>query len=212
MRAGAVWHEGESVPYPDLIKAHFGMVGGELIGHGEVRARTRQRLLCRGSGLLGGLHRRRRGRGRCRNRPRHGEQGGQRRRRRQGAQPASGRGPGDGRRHAGDRQRAPRGDALRSNRHAPQCDALRVPRPTIADMPDTFVSNIVENADGPGPYGAKGVGEGALAGVAAPSPRRWPTPGCGSTRCRPRPSAWWRWREAARGATGDDGERRRCKR
>jgi CO/xanthine dehydrogenase Mo-binding subunit len=34
-------------------------------------------------------------------------------------------------------------------------------------MPDTFVSNIVENADGPGPYGAKGVGEGALAGVAA---------------------------------------------
>ncbi len=39
--------------------------------------------------------------------------------------------------------------------------------PTIADMPDTFVSNIVENADGPGPYGAKGVGEGALAGVAA---------------------------------------------
>jgi CO/xanthine dehydrogenase Mo-binding subunit len=39
--------------------------------------------------------------------------------------------------------------------------------PTIADMPDTFVSNIVENGDGPGPYGAKGVGEGALAGVAA---------------------------------------------
>jgi CO/xanthine dehydrogenase Mo-binding subunit len=39
--------------------------------------------------------------------------------------------------------------------------------PTIADMPDTFISNIVENADGPGPYGAKGVGEGALAGVAA---------------------------------------------
>jgi CO/xanthine dehydrogenase Mo-binding subunit len=39
--------------------------------------------------------------------------------------------------------------------------------PSIADMPDEFVSNIVENADGPGPYGAKGVGEGALAGVAA---------------------------------------------
>jgi CO/xanthine dehydrogenase Mo-binding subunit len=34
-------------------------------------------------------------------------------------------------------------------------------------MPRQFVSNIVENADGPGPYGAKGVGEGALAGVAA---------------------------------------------
>jgi CO/xanthine dehydrogenase Mo-binding subunit len=34
-------------------------------------------------------------------------------------------------------------------------------------MPDTFMSNIVENEDGPGPYGAKGVGEGALAGIAA---------------------------------------------
>jgi CO/xanthine dehydrogenase Mo-binding subunit len=39
--------------------------------------------------------------------------------------------------------------------------------PTIADMPGTFHSNIVENEDGPGPYGAKGVGEGALAGVTA---------------------------------------------
>jgi len=39
--------------------------------------------------------------------------------------------------------------------------------PTIADLPREFSSNIVENADGPGPYGAKGVGEGALAGVAA---------------------------------------------
>ena len=37
MREAAVWHEGESMPYPDLIKAHFGMVGGELIGRGEVR-------------------------------------------------------------------------------------------------------------------------------------------------------------------------------
>jgi CO/xanthine dehydrogenase Mo-binding subunit len=37
--------------------------------------------------------------------------------------------------------------------------------PTINDLPDEFVSIIVENEDGPGPYGAKGVGEGALAGV-----------------------------------------------
>src|SRR5262249_45142617 len=37
LREGAAWHEGEAIPYPDLIKAHFGMVGGELIGHGEVR-------------------------------------------------------------------------------------------------------------------------------------------------------------------------------
>ena len=30
-----------------------------------------------------------------------------------------------------------------------------------------FASTIVENEDGPGPYGAKGVGEGSLAGAAA---------------------------------------------
>jgi CO/xanthine dehydrogenase Mo-binding subunit len=39
--------------------------------------------------------------------------------------------------------------------------------PTMADLPGEFHSIIVENADGPGPYGAKGVGEGALAAVPA---------------------------------------------
>ena len=37
--------------------------------------------------------------------------------------------------------------------------------PTTEDMPDMFASVLAENEDGPGPYGAKGVGEGALAGV-----------------------------------------------
>jgi CO/xanthine dehydrogenase Mo-binding subunit len=37
IRGGAVWHEGEAVSYPDLIKFHFGMVGGELMGNGTVR-------------------------------------------------------------------------------------------------------------------------------------------------------------------------------
>jgi CO/xanthine dehydrogenase Mo-binding subunit len=39
--------------------------------------------------------------------------------------------------------------------------------PTFDDLPDAFISTIVENEDGPGPYGAKGVGEGSLAGAAA---------------------------------------------
>ena len=39
--------------------------------------------------------------------------------------------------------------------------------PTIADLPDEFHSILVENGDGPGPYGAKGCGEGALAAVPA---------------------------------------------
>ena len=41
----------------------------------------------------------------------------------------------------------------------------RVPR--IADLPAQTRSIIVENADGPGPYGAKGCGEGALAAIPA---------------------------------------------
>lgn len=39
--------------------------------------------------------------------------------------------------------------------------------PTTADLSDEFRSIIVENADGPGPYGAKGVGEGAQAAIPA---------------------------------------------
>jgi CO/xanthine dehydrogenase Mo-binding subunit len=41
----------------------------------------------------------------------------------------------------------------------------RVPR--VRDLPARVDSIIVENADGPGPYGAKGCGEGALAAVPA---------------------------------------------
>ncbi|MCA9878392.1 MAG: xanthine dehydrogenase family protein molybdopterin-binding subunit, partial [Thermomicrobiales bacterium] len=37
IRAGHIRHEGESVSYPALIKFHFGMVGGELMGNGTVR-------------------------------------------------------------------------------------------------------------------------------------------------------------------------------
>src|SRR5215472_6296646 len=41
----------------------------------------------------------------------------------------------------------------------------RIPR--IADLPRRMTSIIVENEDGPGPYGAKGCGEGAFAAVPA---------------------------------------------
>ena len=41
----------------------------------------------------------------------------------------------------------------------------RIPR--ISDLPRRMRSVIVENADGPGPYGAKGCGEGAFAAVPA---------------------------------------------
>ena len=34
--------------------------------------------------------------------------------------------------------------------------------PTMADLPADLRSLLVENADGPGPYGSKGVGESSL--------------------------------------------------
>ena len=39
--------------------------------------------------------------------------------------------------------------------------------PTFEDMPGQMTSIVVENGDGPGPFGAKGCGEGALAAVPA---------------------------------------------
>ncbi len=40
----------------------------------------------------------------------------------------------------------------------------RVPR--FTDLPQEFVSALIENADGPGPYGAKGMGESGIVSVA----------------------------------------------
>jgi CO/xanthine dehydrogenase Mo-binding subunit len=39
--------------------------------------------------------------------------------------------------------------------------------PTVEDLPDEMTCLIVENEDGPGPYGAKGCGEGSLAAATA---------------------------------------------
>jgi CO/xanthine dehydrogenase Mo-binding subunit len=39
--------------------------------------------------------------------------------------------------------------------------------PSFEDLPDEMTCIVVENGDGPGPYGAKGCGEGALAAVTA---------------------------------------------
>jgi CO/xanthine dehydrogenase Mo-binding subunit len=39
--------------------------------------------------------------------------------------------------------------------------------PTSMDLPEAMISDTVENGDGPGPYGAKGMSEGAVLAVAA---------------------------------------------
>ena len=38
--------------------------------------------------------------------------------------------------------------------------------PFITDMPAVFESKLVENRDGPGPYGAKGMGESGIVSIA----------------------------------------------
>jgi CO/xanthine dehydrogenase Mo-binding subunit len=38
--------------------------------------------------------------------------------------------------------------------------------PTFNDLPDTFMTFIMEGGGGPGPYGAKGMGEGGILPVA----------------------------------------------
>ncbi len=40
----------------------------------------------------------------------------------------------------------------------------RVPR--FTDLPEFFESSLIENGDGPGPYGAKGMGESGIVSVA----------------------------------------------
>ncbi|MDP3766654.1 MAG: molybdopterin-dependent oxidoreductase, partial [Dehalococcoidia bacterium] len=37
--------------------------------------------------------------------------------------------------------------------------------PLFTDLPEDFTAILVENGDGPGPYGAKGMGEGGIVGV-----------------------------------------------
>jgi CO/xanthine dehydrogenase Mo-binding subunit len=39
--------------------------------------------------------------------------------------------------------------------------------PTFNDLPDEFSSALIENENGPGPFGAKGMGEGGLLPVAS---------------------------------------------
>src|SRR5699024_2553550 len=39
--------------------------------------------------------------------------------------------------------------------------------PLIEDLPEQFSSQVIENGDGPGPFGSKGVGEGGIMGVPA---------------------------------------------
>lgn len=167
LRAGAICHEREAKTFPELIKAHFGMVGGELIGRGEVRPE-------RGSGsyadgpvfwevCVGGAEvevHQETGKVHVRKVVSVADVGKAINPRFVKAQEMGGALQGLGNALFEEMLFDATGtlqNASLYDYHVPTCN----------DLPDRFVSAIVENADGPGPYGAKGVGEGALAGVTA---------------------------------------------
>ena len=168
MHDGAIWHEDESLTYPDLIKGHFGMVGGELIGRGEVRPE-------RGSGsyaegpvfwevCIGGIELE--------------------------VDPDTGKitllktaSVADVGKAINPKQVETQemGGLMQGIGNAIYEEMIYDPSsgqltngslfdyhiPTMLDLPKSHRSTVVENEDGPGPYGAKGVGEGALAGAIA---------------------------------------------
>ncbi len=164
VRAGAVWHETETLSYPDLIRRHFGMVGGELIGRGEVRPQRGTGSYAEGPVFwevcVGGVE------------IQVDPETGRIHVRRLASVADVGKAINPQLVEAQDEGATLQGlgnalfeEMLFENGHLVNGSLLEYHVPTTADMPDEFHSIIVENADGPGPYGAKGVGEGALAAV-----------------------------------------------
>jgi CO/xanthine dehydrogenase Mo-binding subunit len=168
LKDGAVWHEDERQSYPDLIKSHFGMVGGELIGRGEVRPEQGSGSYAEGPVFwevcIGGVELE--------------------------VDPDTGKVTLRKTASVADVGKAINPDQVEIQEMGgimqglgnalweemlfdPQTGQLQNSTlfdyhiPTFGDLPMTHSSTIVENGDGPGPYGSKGVGEGALAGAIA---------------------------------------------
>ena len=208
---GGVRHEGETVTYPELIKFHFGMVGGELMGNGTVRPEKGSGSYAEGPVFwevcIGGVE--------LTVDPDTGivtlkkvvsvaDVGKALNPRQVVTQEMGGATQGIG-------------NALYEEMLFDETGTLQNATlyeyhvPTMADMPESFSSNIVENEDGPGPYGAKGVGEGALAGVTAAIATALADAGIHMNELPATPERiWWAMQNAdgtgtARDADGDDG-------
>jgi CO/xanthine dehydrogenase Mo-binding subunit len=166
LRHGAVWHQKESLPYPDLFLRYFGLAGGEIIGQGRIQPELDKGSyaagpyfweVCIGGAEIevdhdtGRIHVRKlvsvADVGQAVN-PHLVE-----------AQEMGGTMQGLG--------NAIFEEMIFSDGQLLNSTLLDYHVPTMEDMPDTFASVLAENEDGPGPYGLKGVGEGALAGVPA---------------------------------------------
>jgi CO/xanthine dehydrogenase Mo-binding subunit len=75
--------------------------------------------------------------------------------------------------------------------------------PSVADVPDEMTCVLVENEDGPGPYGAKGCGEGSLAAATAAIVTALADAGVPMTVLPLTPERVWRRIEELKGTSRD---------
>lgn len=168
IKEGAVWHEDERQSFPDLIKAHFGMAGGELIGRGEVRPEQGSGSYAEGPVFwevcIGGIElevARDTGKVTLRKTASVADVGRAINPDQVEIQEMGGIMQGLGNALWEEMLFDPHTGQLQNS------TLFDYHIPTFGDLPGAHVSTIIENEDGPGPYGAKGVGEGALAGAIA---------------------------------------------
>jgi CO/xanthine dehydrogenase Mo-binding subunit len=166
VRDGGVWHETDRLTYADLIRRHFGMTGGELMGRGEVRPQRGTGSFAEGPVFWEVCV----GAAEVEIEPETGRI----RVRRLASIADVGKAINPQLVEAQDEGACLQGlgnalfeEMLFEDGVLANGSLLEYRVPTIDDLPDEFHSILVENADGPGPYGAKGVGEGALAAMPA---------------------------------------------
>ena len=167
LRDGMLWHADQSLSYPELFLRYFGLAGGEIVGQGRVQP-TGEGQGSYATGpvfwevCIGGAEVRvDRDTGRVTvNKLVSVADVGQA----LNPQLVEGQEMGGAMQGLGN---ALFEEMLYDNGQLLNSTLLDYHVPSIKDLPERFISSLVENEDGPGPYGAKGVGEGSLAGVPA---------------------------------------------
>lgn len=204
LKDGAAWHGDQSLSYSELIQFHFGFTGGELIGHGEVSPGGSKGSYAEGPVFwevcIGGAEvklDRDTGRLHIKRLVSVADVG-------QAVNPrlveaqemgATMQGLGNA---LFEEMLFDEGQILNST-------LLDYHIPTTKDMPDSFISQLAENEDGPGPYGIKGAGEGALAGVPAAIINALADIGVQLKELPLTPERVWRALNEAEGEHGDAG-------
>ena len=165
VRDGAVWHGDESLSHTELLRRRFGFAGGELLGEGEVRP-TGTGSYAEGPVFwevcVGGAE------------VEVDAETGLVRVTRTATVADVGRAINPSLVERQDEGATLQGlgnalfeEMIWADGQLANDSLLEYRVPTFRDLPDEMTCVIVENGDGPGPYGAKGCGEGALAAIPA---------------------------------------------